>query len=151
MRSSIHSKPFIYGIIVGLAIGLMLFMVLQANLFGGTSAVVNVTGVRILYYNVNTREFNNGGTLSGFTAGPGSTYSYNFTVIYRNASYNETIQDITTFNKGFGIAGTYPQLPEKIRALSNQSFVLSILLPQHAYYGELNITVMYAPDYRNVS
>ncbi|MGC8538021.1 MAG: hypothetical protein ACP5MZ_03515, partial [Candidatus Micrarchaeia archaeon] len=100
-------------------------------------------------YNVNTNEFAGSVELSGFSAKPSSVYMYTFTLTYKNASFNETVQNMTTFNRGFSILGSSPNLPIRmVRPSSNQSFSLSIKLPNAPYKGTLNITVLYYM-YRN--
>ena len=81
--------------------------------------------------------------LSGFNTTLNSAFVYNFTVIYRNDSVNETIYNITSFENNFKVLAVYPSLPETIPVKSNMNFSLTIQVPNATYSGPLNITVLY--------
>ena len=136
----------LYGVIAGFAAGFIVaFIVFHIGVPSGTAVRgVNVTNVRVIYLNTHTGKSYLGGVLSGFNTKTFLPFIYNFTLIYRNISVNETVYNITIFGNGFKILNVLPKLPAPIHTMSNVTFSLNILAPNATYYGPLNITVMYS-------
>ena len=149
----------VVGIIAGFLIGILtsprILPLLQTTHSTTTIApngyYDNVTNVNITYYDMQTGKAYFGGALNGFVVRPDSPYFYNFSVVYKNLTYNETIENITILGGNFKLVGVMPVLPQNILPGTSKAFTLEIASPNTTYLGPISVAVLYKIDYRNAT
>ncbi len=136
------------GLLVGTIIGLIIGIAIpNSGMTSRNPRIVNVTNVNVTYFDTQTNNAYLGGVLSGFQALPGSVTYYNFSVVYKNSSYSETIESVNTMNAGFSLIRVIPPTPSVIPPQEHSVFSLEVRVPDQAYTGPLNIVVLYKINY----
>lgn len=140
-KNSLIVYGAVIGFMIGFAVGFAVFHAAAAP--APVTHEVVVSGVRIIYLDMQTGKSYLGGVLTGFNTALNSAFVYNFTVIYKNDSVNETIYNMTSFENNFKVLAVYPSLPATIPVMSDMNFSLTVQAPNATYSGPLNITVLY--------